>query len=199
MSEQQAPPTAVGWPAGATHLVVSGPSGSGKSSAGRLVATALRRVWVEGDAFHTVQNRNLMAEGIPLTDASRAPWLERLATELKRLGDLGLPAVLACSALKRSYRDVLRSAGYPVLVVQVQVSVDQLRERVESRRAHFMPVSLVESQVALMEPLEPDEAGFAVPSGASAEDTAGAILDVLGRDGPRHGAHASHLGQDAGE
>ncbi|WP_277244911.1 gluconokinase [Micrococcus terreus] len=161
------------------HLVISGPSGSGKSTVGRLVATQLGRVWLEGDAFHTVENRNRMAEGIALTDEDRAPWLDRLAQELGRLGDLGLPAVLACSALKRSYRDVLRGCGHPVTVVQLQVSPEDLAARVAARRAHFMPTSLLASQIALMEPLEPDEDGVSVPTGADAQSTAAAVLTAL--------------------
>ncbi|SFV24364.1 gluconokinase [Micrococcus terreus] len=161
------------------HLVISGPSGSGKSTVGRLVATQLGRVWLEGDAFHPVQNRNRMAEGIALTDEDRAPWLDRLAQELRRLGDLGLPAVLACSALKRSYRDVLRGCGHPVTVVQLQVSPEDLAARVAARRAHFMPTSLLASQIALMEPLEPDEDGVSVPTGADAQSTAAAVLTAL--------------------
>lgn len=164
------------------HLVISGPSGSGKSTVGRLVATQLGRVWLEGDAFHTVQNRNRMAEGIALTDEDRAPWLDRLAQELGRLGDLGMPAVLACSALKRSYRDVLRGCGHPVTVVQLQVSPEELAARVAARRAHFMPTSLLASQIALMEPLEPDEDGVSVPTGADAQSTAAAVLAALGLD-----------------
>lgn len=164
------------------HLVISGPSGSGKSTVGRLVATQLGCVWLEGDAFHTVQNRNRMAEGIALTDEDRAPWLDRLAQELGRLGDLGMPAVLACSALKRSYRDVLRGCGHPVTVVQLQVSPEELAARVAARRAHFMPTSLLASQIALMEPLEPDEDGVSVPTGADAQSTAAAVLAALGLD-----------------
>lgn len=164
------------------HLVISGPSGSGKSTVGRLVATQLGRVWLEGDAFHTVENRNRMAEGIALTDEDRAPWLDRLAQELGRLGDLGLPAVLACSALKRSYRDVLRGCGHPVTVVQLQVSPEDLAARVAARRAHFMPTSLLASQIALMEPLEPDEDGVSVPTGSDAQSTAAAVLTALDPD-----------------
>lgn len=168
------------WPHGAAHLVVSGPSGSGKSTVGRLVATQLERVWLEGDAFHTVENRNRMAEGIALTDQDRAPWLDRLADELTRMGELGLPAVLACSALKRSYRDVLRGCGFPVTVVQLQVSPEDLAARVAARRAHFMPSSLLASQIALMEPLEADEEGVTVPTGPDPESTAAAVLTALG-------------------
>lgn len=168
------------WPHGAAHLVVSGPSGSGKSTVGRLVATQLERVWLEGDAFHTVENRNRMAEGIALTDQDRAPWLDRLADELTRMGELGLPAVLACSALKRSYRDVLRGCGFPVTVVQLQVSPEDLAARVAARRAHFMPSSLLASQIALMEPLGADEEGVTVPTGPDAESTAAAVLTALG-------------------
>lgn len=179
-TEHPQPTTPAPWPAGAAHLVVSGPTGSGKSAVGRLVATALGRVWVEGDAFHTVANRNRMAAGTPLDDEDRAPWLDRLAAELGRLGDLGLPAVLACSALKHSYRDVLRSCGYPVTVVQILVSPDDLRARLASRQAHFMPASLVDSQVALMEPLTAEEDGISVASAEDPQATASRILDELG-------------------
>jgi gluconokinase len=179
-SEHPQPTTPAPWPAGAAHLVVSGPTGSGKSTVGRLVATALGRVWVEGDAFHTVANRNKMAAGTPLDDDDRAPWLDRLAAELGRLGGLGLPAVLACSALKRSYRDVLRSCGHPVTVVQIAVSPDDLRARLASRQAHFMPASLVDSQVALMEPLAAEEDGITVASAEDPQATASRILDELG-------------------
>ncbi|MFC7401524.1 gluconokinase [Citricoccus sp. GCM10030269] len=179
-TENTPPTTSERWPSGTSHLVVSGPSGSGKSTAGRLVATALGRVWVEGDAFHTVENRNKMAAGTPLTDEDRAPWLKRLAGELHRLGELGLPAVLACSALKRSYRDTLRSCGYPLTIVQIRVSPEALQQRVAARHAHFMPASLVLGQIALMEPLSDDEHGAAVESTDDPQTTADRIVDALG-------------------
>ena len=135
---------------------------------------------IRDSAFHTVENRNRMAEGIALTDQDRAPWLDRLADELTRMGELGLPAVLACSALKRSYRDVLRGCGFPVTVVQLQVSPEDLAARVAARRAHFMPSSLLASQIALMEPLEADEEGVTVPTGPDPESTAAAVLTALG-------------------
>ena len=113
-------------------------------------------------------------------DQDRAPWLDRLADELTRMGELGLPAVLACSALKRSYRDVLRGCGFPVTVVQLQVSPEDLAARVAARRAHFMPSSLLASQIALMEPLEADEEGVTVPTGPDPESTAAAVLTALG-------------------
>lgn len=179
-TEHPQPPTPAPWPAGAAHLVVSGPTGSGKSTVGRLVATALGRVWVEGDAFHPVANREKMAAGTPLDDNDRAPWLDRLAAELGRLGGLGLPAVLACSALRRAHRDVLRSCGYPVTVVQILASPDELRARLASRREHFMPESLVDSQAALMEPLAAGEDGITVVSAEDPQATASRILDELG-------------------
>lgn len=123
-----------------------GVSGCGKSSVAAGLADALGLRFVEGDALHPSQNLAKMARGVPLTDADRWPWLDAVAAELSGGG------VVSCSALKRAYRDRLRrGAGRPVAFVFLRGSPALLAERMAGRTGHFMPASLLESQLATLE------------------------------------------------
>jgi gluconokinase len=131
-------------------LLVAGVSGSGKSALGEAWALRTAAPFIEGDQYHSPQSVAKMREGIPLQDSDRAGWLERLAAAAR--AHAGLPApVLACSALKRSYRDQLR-AGIPGLrIVLLEVSRELAMERVAHRSGHYMPVTLVDSQFKTLE------------------------------------------------
>ncbi|HWH96852.1 MAG TPA: gluconokinase [Pseudolysinimonas sp.] len=126
-------------------VVVMGVSGTGKSTIGRALAEALGLPFVEGDALHPQANLAKMAAGVPLTDVDRAPWLDLIAAELHR------PVVITCSALKRSYRDRLRLAAPDLVLVFLHGEAALLASRVRQREGHFMPVSLLESQLATLE------------------------------------------------
>ena len=129
------------------RIVVMGPSGSGKSLVGASLAAALRADFVDGDDLHSRANVAKMASGRPLDDADREPWLDAVAATLRR------PAVVvACSALRRAYRDRIRTKTAGVVFVELVVPQADLRKRM-SRRDHFMPSSLLDSQLALGSPL----------------------------------------------
>ena len=142
------------------HVVVMGVSGSGKSTVGHAVAEALGAEFIEGDDHHTPANVARMAAGEPLTDDDRGPWLDRLAAAIAAADEAGRPTVTACSALRRSYRDRLRGAVPEGRMCFVQLEVDEatLHERME-RPDHFMPSSLLTTQLATLEPLASDESG----------------------------------------
>jgi len=128
-------------------VVVMGVSGSGKSTVGALLAGRLGTEFLDADEFHPPENVARMAAGVPLTDADRRPWLERLNAELrKRKG-----AVLACSALKESYRAIL-AAGLDCRFVHLRGSIELIRARLATRSHRYMPASLLESQFATLEP-----------------------------------------------
>lgn len=142
------------------RIVVMGPSGSGKSLVGAAVAAALRAEFIDGDDLHPRANIAKMSAGVALTDADRAPWLDAVAAALHRPR-----IVVACSALRRAYRDRIRSLAPGTVFVELVVPPAQLRTRV-SRRDHFMPATLIDSQLATLEPLASDEAGFRVANDA---------------------------------
>lgn len=145
---------------GARHLVVMGVSGTGKTSVGQALAGQLGMTFVEGDSLHPPANIAKMSAGTPLDDHDRRPWLDSLGVLLASHHADGVSTVLTCSALKRSYRDLLRArvpAG-SVIFVHLAAPFDVLRARMESRK-HFMPASLLQSQFDALEPLGADEDG----------------------------------------
>ena len=131
------------------HVLVMGVCGCGKSSIGQAVARELGAHFVEGDDFHSPLNRETMAGGQPLSDAMRQGWLDDIAAHVAGRGER---CVIACSALKQSYRDRLSRTIGPLLVVHLAGSRDLLSQRMAARRDHFMPVSLLDSQFADLEP-----------------------------------------------
>lgn len=137
--------------------VVMGITGSGKSTVGARLAKALGVDFVEGDDYHPPENIRRMAAGIPLTDDDRADWLRALAARLREASETGAGLVVTCSALKRSYRDRLRAAAPEVQFVYLQGSRELIAERVAERRGHFMPASLLDSQLATLEEPGSDE------------------------------------------
>ena len=139
-------------------VLVMGVSGSGKSSVGVALAERLGVPFLEGDSLHPAANVAKMAAGLPLDDADRAPWLAAIATWMK-----GRTAgVVACSALKRAYRDRLREAAPGMRIVALLPLPDILAERLGHRRGHFMPGSLLASQLATLEVPGDDEASLII-------------------------------------
>ncbi len=136
-------------------FVVMGVSGCGKSSVGAAVAERLGMHYTDGDDLHPPANIAKMSSGKPLADADRAPWLARVS---ERLAEIDGSIVIGCSALKRSYRDIIRgSVGESVCFLYLEGSRDVLAERMSNRSGHFMPISLLESQLATLEPPGQDE------------------------------------------
>ena len=141
-------------------LVVMGVSGCGKSTVGERLAEALGLDFVEGDAFHAPSSVAKMASGLPLTDADRADWLVLLADKLAGVVREHRGVVLACSALKRAYRERLRAGAPQLRLVHLTGAPAMLLERTAQRIGHYMPASLLESQLATLEPPEADENAF---------------------------------------
>jgi len=133
-----------------------GVSGSGKTSVGRLLAKKLGYAFLDADDFHSEQNVAKMASGRPLTDADRAPWLEAVRDAMKQSLSRGEGVVMACSALRSSYRDVLRQAGANVRFVYLKASKGLIANRLAARSRHFFAPTLLDSQFATLE--EPDPA-----------------------------------------
>ena len=156
-----------------------GVSGAGKTQVGSALAALLRVPFRDADGLHPAANVEKMSAGIPLTDADRWPWLAIVGSVLAETESL----VVACSALKRSYRDAIRAAASDTAFVHLTVDRDTLADRVASRPGHFMPVSLLDSQLETLEPLESDEAGVTVQStgevGATAERVAAELVSLL--------------------
>ena len=161
------------------HLVVMGVSGCGKTSIGRRVARALGIEYIEGDELHPPRNVALMAAGTPLTDADRAGWLATIAARLGEAHTAGRGLVVSCSALKRAYRDALRASCPGLRFVHLQGSADLLRQRMSARKGHYMPPSLLDSQLATLEPPGTDEGAISVDIAPSTDQVAAAVLARL--------------------
>jgi gluconokinase len=159
------------------HLVVMGVAGSGKTTVATLLAQRLGTEYAEADQFHPEANIAKMSAGTPLTDDDRWPWLEAIRDWLSAEADAGRSGVVTCSALKRSYRDLLRTARGHVCFVHLDGSPDLLAERMAHRSGHFMPTSLLPSQLATLEPLDEDEPGFTVDVTRTPEEIADLVLD----------------------
>ena len=138
-------------------VVVMGVSGCGKTTLGERLAQELGATFIEGDAFHPPDNVARMAAGIALTDADRQGWLETLAGQLRDAAQARRRVVLGCSALKRRYRDTLRSGASGLRLVHLHGTRELLAKRLAERRGHYMPASLLDSQLATLEPPGPDD------------------------------------------
>ena len=157
------------------RLCVMGVSGAGKTLVGTLLAGALGVAFLEGDDLHPADNVRRMAQGIPLTDDDRRGWLASIATRLAeaRRTDTGL--VVACSALKRAYRDVLRRADPDIRFVHLTGDPALIARRLSQRAAHFMPATLLGSQLATLEPPTPEEHAWTF----DLADTPESIVDAI--------------------
>jgi gluconokinase len=147
-----------------------GVSGSGKSLIGAALARALRIEFVEGDAYHSSENVKRMTSGVPLTDEDRAQWLQSLASRIVEAKRAGGGLVMTCSALKRTYRDVLRAGAPELRFVFLQGSRALLAERLANRRGHFMPPSLLDSQLATLQEPSPEEGAWICDISESPDD-----------------------------
>jgi len=145
-------------------LVVMGVSGCGKSTVGTVLGQRLDKPFFDGDDFHPAANKQKMGAGIPLTDTDREPWLGRLGELLAGKADGGtpVPPIVACSALKRRYRDLLRSYAPNVVFIHLAGDAGTIGARMEARAHEFMPPALLASQFAALEELEADEAHLVV-------------------------------------
>lgn len=161
---------------GALVVVVMGVSGSGKTTIGQRVATRLGCEFLEGDERHPPENVAKMSAGEPLDDEDRWPWLRDLADWIATRRRSGAGGVVACSALKRSYRDVLRGDTSGVFLVHLAASYQVIAQRVASRDHEFMPAKLLDSQFADLQPLDQDEDGVTVDV---TRDRASIIGDIV--------------------
>ncbi|TKW66919.1 MAG: gluconokinase [Paracoccus denitrificans] len=161
------------------HIVVMGVSGAGKSTTGEALARHLGWPFIEGDAFHPAANVEKMHDGIALTDEDRDPWLHALADELGRFEASEQNSIMGCSSLKRAYRDILRSGAPNVRFLLVHGSRDVLTERLANRKDHFFAPSLLDSQLATLELLEPDEDGAVIDMSLSIADQVKKALQLL--------------------
>jgi carbohydrate kinase (thermoresistant glucokinase family) len=158
-------------------LVIMGVSGTGKSTVAALLAARLSWDLEEGDNLHSAANVAKMASGHPLTDEDRRPWLDRVAGWIQHQLAIGRPGIITCSALKRSYRDRLRAPG--VTFVYLHGTADVLTRRLAERRGHYMQASLLDSQLADLEPPGDDEAAVWIDVGAPAAQEADQIIEAL--------------------
>jgi gluconokinase len=168
-------------PAAPGAVIVMGVSGCGKSTLGALVALALHCPFLEGDSYHSAAAVEKMRGGEALTDADRWPWLDRLGAAIADTVAVQGVAVAACSALKRVYRDRLRAAiGVPVHFILLDNDRDALLTRVGNRPGHYMPASLLDSQLATLEPPLPEEGAMILTTDMPPEALRDRVLDWLG-------------------
>jgi gluconokinase len=152
-----------------------GVAGSGKTVVGTALARELGIEFVDGDDYHPAENVKKMAAGVPLTDADRSGWLHALATRIQEAHEAETGLVVACSALKRAYRDVLRCASPRIRFVFLDGPQKLIAERLERRRGHYMPASMLDSQLATLEKPAADEHAWTV----DIYDTPGQIVSHL--------------------
>jgi len=169
------------------HVVVMGVSGSGKTTIARGVADETGLEFAEADAFHSPANIAKMEAGTPLTDEDRWPWLRALAQWMDARAEAGVSTIITCSALKRTYRDVLRDGPPSLDFLHLDGQVEVIRGRMSKREGHFMPASLLQSQIDTLEALEPDESGIVLDLGqppAELIERALTWLDITRIDSP---------------
>jgi gluconokinase len=155
---------------GALFIVVMGVSGSGKTTLARGIADRMGWEFLEGDELHPAANVEKMSAGIPLDDEDRWPWLRAIGAWIDERAEAGHSGVLTCSALKRAYRDLLADGRPGVRFCHVQVDAHVIEERIAARRGHYMPPSLLPSQLKTLEPLAPDERGVVVSADSDPEE-----------------------------
>jgi len=160
-----------------------GVQGSGKSTAGRVTAARLGLPFIDGDDLHPPGNKAKMAAGNPLTDEDREPWLTVIGQTLAEGMEQGEARVIACSALKRRYRDLIRFFAPTVQFVHLDGPQELIAARLSQRNHEYMPPALLDSQFATLEPLQSDEPGMRLDVTLSPEDIAEAVADALSAAG----------------
>jgi gluconokinase len=163
----------------AQRIVVMGVSGCGKSTLGQALADALGLPYIEGDELHPPRNVERMAAGIALTDADRQGWLETIAQRLRSAYERGQGLVVSCSALKRRYRDLLRAGAPDLRFVHLHGAPELLAARLRSRTGHYMPASLLQSQLEALEPPGADEAALTIDCAAPPDAALAQVLQQL--------------------
>ncbi|HEV7167366.1 MAG TPA: gluconokinase [Micrococcaceae bacterium] len=159
-------------------LVIMGVSGSGKSTVAGILAGQLGWDLEEGDDLHPPENVAKMAAGHPLTDEDRWPWLDTIASWIIEHTMGGIPGIITCSALKKIYRDRLREKN--VVFVFLSGSKEQIGRRLTTRMDHFMPPSLLDSQIATLEPPTPEENSIVIDVGRTPAEEAAEVVSRLG-------------------
>jgi carbohydrate kinase (thermoresistant glucokinase family) len=162
-------------------VIVMGVCGSGKSTVGAALAQRLHAAFLEGDAFHPPANVARMAAGVALTDDDRRDWLRALSDELGAAARAGRAVVLSCSALKRSYRDTLRAQATDLALVYLRGTPQLLAQRMAGRQGHYMPPSLLASQLATLEPPQDDEHALTLDVAHDPQQLVHETLAWLGR------------------
>lgn len=157
-------------------IVVMGVAGSGKSTIGSMLARRLDWEFADADSFHPAANVEKMSRGMPLSDEDRGPWLAAIADWMARLGREGRHGIVACSALKRSYRRLLVANQPDARIVYLKGERELIAARMAARSGHFMPVGLLESQFRTLEEPGPDENPLVVSIAAPPQDMVDAIL-----------------------
>jgi len=165
-------------------VVVMGVAGSGKTTVAKGIAVSMNWLFAEGDAFHPEANVEKMHSGVPLTDEDRWPWLRLIGDWMSEQEDAGVSAVVTCSALRRVYRDLLRENRPAVRFCHMTPPEAEIADRLEHRAGHYMPPSLLPSQLATLEPLEPDEPGVTVSGHGGQTEVLDRVLHALGLTPP---------------
>jgi gluconokinase len=165
-----------------TTIVLMGVAGTGKTSVMTALVNRLGWPALEGDSLHPEANVVKMAAGVPLTDADREPWLDEIGAWIGRQERERSNAIATCSALRRRYRDRLRRGHPSVWFVHLSVPREEIEARLAHRTGHFMPPSLLDSQLATLEPLEPDEPGWPIDALPSPTEIADNIITALRLD-----------------
>lgn len=143
-------------------MIVMGVSGCGKSTVGQKLASRLDLVFIDGDDLHPKSNKDKMAAGLALNDDDRAPWLVKIGESLAASTKAGIPAVIACSALKRTYRDLLRSLEPATVFVHLTGTPQLIQNRLDERSHEYMPPTLLASQLEILEAISADETAIEV-------------------------------------
>jgi gluconokinase len=168
-------------PGNGRRWVIMGVCGCGKSTVGAALARAFGVDFIEGDAYHPAPNVIKMSAGEPLTDDDRAGWLQALAREIAAARARGEGIVVSCSALKRRYRDLLRQADPDLRFAHLQGPRGMIAARMQTRIGHYMPISLLDSQLRDLEPLQPGEAGLTLDTTQPPDALVASIIESTGR------------------
>lgn len=166
-----------------TTLIVMGVSGVGKTVIAKALSESMQATYIEADEFHPEANIAAMRSGTPLTDEMRQPWLLGIAAEINSIQGKtnGKPVVVACSSLRRTYRDILRAELPNAVFVYLSGSREMIRQRMVKRADHFMPPALLDSQLATLEPPTPDEHHIEIDASRSKGDIVTEILAAFAR------------------
>jgi len=160
-------------------VIVMGVSGSGKTTIAEALAEKLGYACEDGDAYHPEANVAKMHSGVPLTDEDRWPWLRAIAQAIDRKAEAGTQVVIACSALKRAYREILVHGRDDIRIVYLRGSRDLIAKRLALRTHHFMPVSLLDSQFAAIDEPSPAEHVITVEIDATVDEIVAQIIGQL--------------------